>query len=483
MKSLATLLRSANLDLPVGVPTEAVTKLCTHSKECSAGSIFFAFKGQSRDGSTYALEALAQGALCAIIQEDAPPTVDQRIIRVANPHLAFALMNAAFYDYPQRSLTLIAVSGTDGKSSTAEYLYQILTREGIAAGLFSTTTIDDGTAKIPSPFRVSTPEANLLYPFLRKCAQNGLSHVILEATSHALSREYSRLAGLAFDIGIITTLSGDHLEFHGSKEAYLQTKLSLLSLLKAEGIFISSTENQELERCLAALGPNQKRCILGRDYPYALTEQSDYTVDGVFNGSPFTLKHPLAVFATNALQALLAASAITKKEPGSLLAHLSHLRSPKGRMQRIEHAKGRTIFIDYAHTVGAYEALFSFIKTLNLRGRVITVMGSAGGRDRSKRPLLGKIASDHSDIVIITEEDPVFENLEDITAMITMGITNEACLVLEIPDRKAAIAEAITRSTRGDVILLLGKGHEQSINRGATVIKWDEEEAILEALT
>ena len=483
MKALEELFSSAHISATSPHYSAIVTSLCTHSRECKEGSIFFGFRGQSSDGSRYAEEALQNGAILAIVDEEAPINDHQSIIRVKNPHKTFALMNAAFYDNPQTELKLIAVTGTDGKSSTADILHQLLSFEGIPTGLFSTTSIDDGTGKIPSPYRISTPEADLLYSFLDRCRSNRVEYVIIEATSHALSEEYSRLYGLSFEIGIITTLSGDHIEFHGSKKAYLEAKLSLLGMIRPNGHFISSIENEELKRCLARLNPSLHVHILGRDHPYAVEEGTLHSVRGSFEGQPFTIDLGLTVLATNALLALLASSVITHKPPVELLPHLASVRPLKGRMQSVPNKKGIHVIIDYAHTIGAYEHLFSFIRQIRGKSRVITVMGAAGGRDKEKRPVLGSIASEESDILILTEEDPVFEELHAINVMIKHGIAPQACCrVFEIDDRNSAIAEAIRLAEEGDIVLLLGKGHEQSIQRKDLSISWDEEKAVLEVI-
>jgi UDP-N-acetylmuramoyl-L-alanyl-D-glutamate--2,6-diaminopimelate ligase len=482
MKALGELLRSAHIPLTFPHHSAIVTSLCTHSKECKAGSIFFGFQGQSSDGSRYAEEALQNGAILAIVDEEAPIDDHQSIIRVKNPHKTFALMNAAFHDNPQTELKLIAVTGTDGKSSTADILHQLLSFEGMPTGLFSTTSIDDGTGKIPSPYRISTPEADLLYPFLDRCRSNRVEYVIIEATSHALSEEYSRLYGLSFEIGIITTLSGDHIEFHGSKEAYLEAKLSLLGMIRPNGHFISSIENRELKRCLTRMDSSIHVHILGRDHPYTVEEDTLHSVRGTFEGQPFTIGLGLTVLATNALLALLASSVITHKPPVELLPHLASVRPLKGRMQSVPNDKGIHVIIDYAHTIGAYEHLFSFIRQIRGKSRVITVMGAAGGRDKEKRSVLGGIASEESDVLILTEEDPAFEELHAINAMIKRGIALQTCRVFEIDDRNLAIAEAIRLAEEGDIVLLLGKGHEQSIQRTNRSIPWDEEKAVLEVI-
>ncbi len=480
MKSLGQLLHAAQLSNDISNSDEIVTLLCTHSKKCKEGSIFFAFKGQSSDGSAYVTEALQNGALVAIVDSTAQVSEDKRIIHVANPHKTFALMNAAWFDYPQTSLRLIAVTGTDGKSSTAEILHQLLTKEGIPTALFATTAIDDGTGKVPSPYRVSTPEADILYAFLDRCRSNSVRYVIIEATSHGLSETYSRLYNLSFEIGIITTLSGDHLEFHQSREEYLQAKLALLPMITK--YFISSVENQELARCLEHLKPPQKAIVLGRDYSYSVQAGKTFTIEGEFERHRFTMQYVLPVFGTNALLALLASSVVTKKDPKELLCHLPTLQPIHGRMQKVPNSKGVTIFIDYAHTIGAYEMLFTFINQIKKNHKVITVMGAAGGRDKEKRAILGSIAAHVSDILILTEEDPVFEELGAINAMIKTGITSKTCTVLEIDDRRAAIAEAGAHAEKGDFILLLGKGHERSIQRRDQSIPWNEEETVYEEI-
>ncbi|MCW4013759.1 MAG: Mur ligase family protein, partial [Candidatus Bathyarchaeota archaeon] len=223
MKTLRTLLSAIGINDTSVPDTLTIEQISQQSQNCKPRSVFFAFRGLRTDGSHYINDAIENGAVCIIAEETnlrprLPSTVHYYTAK--HPHTAFALMCSAFYNYPQEKLSIIGVSGTDGKSTTSDYLYQILQRQGIKTGLLTTVNMDDGSGKKDSPFRQSTPEADQLQEFLYRCTLNGATHVVLECTSHALSKTFDRLGGIEFSAAIITKVTSEHLEFHHSLEEY-----------------------------------------------------------------------------------------------------------------------------------------------------------------------------------------------------------------------------------------------------------------------
>ncbi|MGH0053032.1 MAG: Mur ligase family protein, partial [Sphaerochaetaceae bacterium] len=360
MKTLRSLLGAIGIN-DASVPvTEHIQHVCQHSQMCKPFSVFFAFQGLRTDGSHFINQAIGNGAVCIIAEESRlrpmlPPSV--RYYTVKQPHTAFALMCAAFYDYPQKQLNIIGVSGTDGKSTTSDYLYQILRKNGIKTGLLTTVSMDDGSGKQDSPFRQSTPEADQLQAFLFRCAQNKTSHVVLECTSHALSKTFDRLAGIEFSAAIITKVTSEHLEFHHSIEEYTNAKVNLVRALKQDGLLVTSTDNPKVQAFTEVLIPTQRAIILGKDVPMRVEFMGYQGVVVDILGRRIQTPLLLPSLATNSLLAVFCASFILDKPAEALLPLIEEMEPVKGRMQLLENTLGIRVIIDFAHTVDAYEGL------------------------------------------------------------------------------------------------------------------------------
>lgn len=478
MVTLHTLLQACSI--PVGdwedLPISAVVQ---HSNHAKAGALFFAFDGNHTSGRSWASEAVAKGAV-AVIAERAIEELSVPVIVVAQIRSVYSRMCAAFHGDPQEKLTIIGVTGTDGKSTTCHYLHQIMARIGIRSGLLSTTSLDDGSKAGASPYRQSTPEAEALFAFLARCSAHGLSHVILECTSHALSAAFDRLGPITFDAAVVTTVSREHLDFHRTPAAYLDAKMNLVRRLKMNGLFVSSIENAALDAFISHLDPSIEPIIVGQSLPYHIDANGWEGVIIEAEGKRVQTGLLLSVLATNALLALVTARRMC--EPPIDLSILSALKGVKGRMERVPNDLGIIACIDFAHTPDSYEKLFSFVSTIHSTGRLIVVMGAAGERDRSKRAAMGRIASAQADLLIITEEDPRGEDEAQIAADLLKEVEEGHGPIITIPRRRSAIARAVREAGSGDVILFLGKGHERSIQRREGTIAWDEREVVRAAL-
>ncbi len=479
MVSLSYLCGASAIPYPL-VEDYDITSVVQHSGEAQPGSLFFAIDGSHTSGCLWAKEAVANGAV-AVISEREIPSLSVPVIVTTSIRSRFSCMCAAFWGNPHQSLTIIAVTGTDGKSTTSDYLYQILGASGLRCGLLSTITFDDGSTKRPSPYRQSTPEADRLFSFLAHAVDNGLTHVILECTSHALSSFYDRLGPITFALSIVTTVTSEHLDFHRTGQAYLDAKLNIVRRLADDGLLVTSDANPHRSSFIALLKGGQRSVIVGKDLPYTCSRLSwqgiEVATEGVVIPTPLLLP-PLV---SNALLALVAARHVAARPIDPAI--LSTLKPVKGRMEVVPNTLGIEVVIDFAHTADSYAKLFDAITRIGVAGRLIVVMGAAGERDRTKRASMGQIAVSASDILIITEEDPRSEDPDQIIDDLIGDLDATDTTIVTIPIRRQAIAWAIDVAQQGDVVLLLGKGHERSIQRRLTTIAWDERAVVRRALT
>ena len=480
MNTLLGLLNAIGIEETNLAQPQVIKKICYNSKECVEASVFFAFPGLHTQGDLYIDDAIANGAVC--IFSTRPSANKQKGILyyvTETPRPLFSRMCAAFYNWPSKNLEIIGVTGTDGKSTTSDYLYQMLQKKGYKVGLLGTVSMDDGEGKHPSPYRQSTPEADQLQAFLYRCKMNDLTHVILECTSHALSKEHDRLATIEFSLALVTTISSEHLEFHKSQEAYVGAKCNLVRALQPGGAFLTTKQNPYRDRFLAELPPSSYSYLLEKTLPFTTTTSDEGTIS--VQCKQTTVSTPLALpcLASNAMLALLACSLIVQEKAEDLLPLLANLQPIAGRMLTIDNSLGLRIIIDFAHTSDAYQHLFSHMVKSKGKGKIIAVFGAAGERDTTKRSAMGHIASIYADRIILTEEDPRNEPntliFKDIRSHMEK---NSSVLIEEIEDRTSAILRAFEISEKGDTLLFLGKGHEASIERQAGKHAWNEEETV-----
>ena len=483
MNTLLGLLNAVGIEESHLAQTQVISKICYNSKECIEGSVFFAFPGLHTQGELYIDDAIAKGAVCIFSTHPVAKKQDAILYYVTEtPRSLFSRMCAAFYDWPSRSLKIIGVTGTDGKSTTSDYLYQMLQAKGCKVGLLGTVSMDDGAGKDPSPYRQSTPEADQLQAFLARCKTNNLTHVILECTSHALSKEHDRLATIEFSLALVTTISSEHLEFHKSQEAYVEAKCNLVRALQPGGSFLTTRQNSSRAMFLSELSPFSYSYLLEKTLPFTLTSSDMGTVDIHYNGTTVSTPLGLPCLASNAMLALLACTLVLHEDAEDLLPLLVNLQPVAGRMITISNTLSLRIIIDFAHTADAYEQLFSHMNRTKKKGKIIALFGSAGERDTSKRSAMGRIASQYADRIILTEEDPRDEPNSVIFKDIRSRMENSCCMIEEIEDRTLAIQRALELSSEGDTLLFLGKGHETSIEDRKEKKPWNEEATVLSLL-
>lgn len=461
------------------------------SREVHEGDVFFAIPGEHTDGHRYIAQALDAGAFAIVHQRRVAESRNSGAVFVQTPSVrrALSLAAASFYNHPSRHLYCIGVTGTDGKSTTSYLLYQLLTDLGVRAGLLSTVLVDTGNGIRPNPLRQSTPEAPEVHQLLAEMRTGGVTHAVIEATSHGLSQKTERLADVWWRGAVMTNVSHEHLEFHGSFERYRSDKARLFSALDRElegtafgefatvncddsnaAVFREAT-GRRLYTYSASGRPADVRAI---DVRTAIdSTQFGIEVEGTRHDTQLNLAGRFNI--PNALAALIAARAATRNPWAAVIEKLPGLKPLRGRMERVEEGQGFSVIVDFAHTPGSFEQVLPQVRLLT-SGRLIVVFGSAGERDRQKRRLQGRVADRYADVIILADEDPRGEKPQRILEEIAAGCRRhrrEHDLFL-IADRREAIRRALRLATVGDTVLLLGKGHESSIIYEDGAVDWDE---------
>lgn len=375
-------------------------------------------------------------------------------------HLFKAALATVRYGFPGRAMTVIGVTGTDGKTTTANLIYHLLRSNGKKTALISTVSAKIGDKEYDTGFHVSTPDGWILQSYLRKAKEAGCTHLVLEVTSHGLDQ--NRVFGIPFDIGVITNITREHLDYHKTMENYVKAKAKLLQRSKVAILNHDDSSYKALQPYLKG-----KKIIT-----YGLTKASDVTPEKF----PFKTTLPGEFNTYNSLAAITVGT-ILKLE--NIAKAIETFVPPKGRME-VVYDKDFQIIIDFAHTPNALEKLLSSLSQKK-KGRLIHVFGSAGERDHGKRPLMGQASSSYADVSILTSEDPRHENVEKINQEICEGMKN-AKEVREITGRQEAITYAVRLAKKHDTVVITGKGHEKSMNFNGKELPWSEHKAVEKAL-
>jgi UDP-N-acetylmuramoyl-L-alanyl-D-glutamate--2,6-diaminopimelate ligase len=495
-KRIADFVSPDNILETRGPKNPIVRGMTYDSREVKEDYLFFALPGVHSDGHRFIPSAIQQGAR-VIVHSSPLDSYEPGVayLRVQNSRTIMSPLAAAFYDHPSRKMVAAGVTGTDGKSSTVSYLRQLIAAAGERCGFLSTVEFHNGTELSKNAFRQSTPEPPEVHRLLQEMLDEGCSCAVVEATSHGLSPRNNRLGDVDFNLGILTNISHEHLEFHGTMDQYVRDKSRLMASLNEShsvpATAVLPAAEAYLPRFLEAAG-NSRVLLYGSN-----TTAADYTAVDIREdeqGIRFTLVHredryPCSLSlqglfnVDNAAAALIAAASMLNTSVAELVPLLPTLQPVRGRMQPVRRGQPFSVLVDYAHSPGAFEKLFPLLRE-RCEGRLIALFGSAGERDREKRPIQGHIASRFADIVFLCDEDPRGEEsisiLEEIAAGCE-GKTRGEDLFL-IPDRKEAIARACRTAHAGDLLVCLGKGHEASIIHADGPRPWDEEQALVAAL-
>lgn len=450
------------------------------SRKIESGNLFMAMRGTATDGHAYIPAAVEKGAVAILCEEVPQHAPDATYIVVPDSEEATGRIATLYYGDPTSQIELVGVTGTNGKTTIATLLYQLFRRFGYKVGLISTVCnyVDDK----PIPTSHTTPDPITLNQLLGEMANSGCKYVFMEVSSHAVAQR--RISGLKFAGGIFTNLTRDHLDYHKTVENYLKAKKRFFDDLPKSAFSLTNLDDKN--------GLVMTQNTHSSVHTYSLRSLADFkgkVLESHFEGMLLDFNnHELAVpfigrfNASNLLAVFGAAVLLGKKEEDVLIA-LSTLHPVAGRFEAIRSKEGYTAIVDYAHTPDALVNVLNAIHdVLEGRGKVITVVGAGGNRDKGKRPIMAKEAVNQSDRVIITSDNPRFEEPQDIINDMMAGLDKEDLKkVLCIADRREAIRTACMLAQQGDVILVAGKGHENYQEIKGVKHHFDDKEEIMRA--
>ncbi|MBQ5878338.1 MAG: UDP-N-acetylmuramoyl-L-alanyl-D-glutamate--2,6-diaminopimelate ligase [Treponema sp.] len=522
-----------------------ISNLVFDSREVTKDSLFFALPGIHANGNNYIPQAIEKGANAIVFQDELDHELQLKIakaitkrqieatvyegnvnyfpvlIKVKDSRFAMAPISDYFYDSPSKKLVIIGVTGTEGKSSTVSFIWQLLRLCGKKAGFISTVEYSFGDEAIANPQHQTTPEAPIIQHHLNKMLENGCQYAVIESSSHGLSPKTNRLGNVLFDCGVFMNVTLEHLEFHKTFEQYKKDKANLFRLLDCHdhikeiagekltipsfGVvnledpsaqyFIDSTKKQVYgftTQGKAGKAATNKEVDLP-EIPENINYFEGLNICAEKEGISFdvnihentdkneilqlTANLPGAFNAYNIMASIIAVSKLTNLSYQEVASKVKDVAPIKGRMTVIEQNQPFEVIIDYAHTPSSFETIFPPIRK-RCKGKMIALFGSGGERDLTKRPLQGKIAASYCDTVILTDEDPRGEDSVELLKMIAVGSQEQGKKLDEdlfiIPDRKKAIRYAFSIAKENDIILLLGKSHENSIIYKDYVMPYDE---------
>ncbi len=484
-----------------------ITGIQYDSRKIKPGNLFVAITGDQNDGHQFIPQAINNGA-AAIIGAKNIAGLTVPYFHVQDSRLALARASSAFYDFPANKLVMIGVTGTDGKTTTINLIYEILIEAGQKAGMVSTVNAMIGENVLDTGFHVTTPDAIEIQKYLSQMVTAGLKYAVIETTSHGLQQK--RVLGEDFDIGVLTNITHEHLDYHQTFQEYQDSKAILFrGLIKSDpdgrknvkGAVLNRDDSSyefihnEIGRMLLSYGTHPEANFRARDvnlsdsglqfsvewtdwHEKKQTSELNYPYLGSYN-----VYNCLAAFSTTV--------GILKIDPAAAVKAISKAPLIPGRMEKVDSGQDFLAIVDFAHTPNA---LFNAINTArqlldsqeNREGKILSVFGSAGLRDRQKRVQMAEISADYSDLTILTAEDPRTESLELILDEMTKGMLFrgkvEGTDFWRITDRSEAIRFAVSMAKPGDIVLLCGKGHEQSMCFGEVEYPWDDRIALRAAL-
>ncbi len=475
---LSEMLKNVNVKEIIGSTDVNISGIAFNSSEVKAGFVFVCIKGLKADGHTFARDAIDKGAV-AVIGEYVPSDIASNIIIVDDTRLALAMLSAAFYDYPFKKFSLVGITGTNGKTTTTYLVKSVLESKGYKVGLIGTNQNMIGDEVIPSNH--TTPDSLELMKLFQSMADEGADYVVMEVSSHSLAQD--RVAACHFSAAALTNVTQDHLDYHGTMENYIEAKKELFTMCD---IAVLNADDDATEVILKGT-----KCPVIK---YSQKADSDMRAENVFMDEKgigfdleydgkkerFTLSIPGQFTVYNALTAigLLKALGLSLSD---IAEGLKNAEGIKGRIEVVPVNTDYTVIIDYAHTP---DGLLNIINTIRgfAKGRVITLFGCGGDRDKTKRPIMGEIAGELSDFCIVTSDNPRTENPHSIIEDIIKGISKTKCEYTVVENRFDAIEYALDHAKKDDIVLLAGKGHETyQILNGRTIV-FDEREIVLKLL-
>lgn len=476
-----------------------ISQIATDSRRVQAGALFIAYEGRVVDAHRFVPAAARAGAVAALVERPLEGLSIPQII-VPDGRSAWGWLAAAYEGHPSHQLRVVGVTGTDGKTTTMNLIAAVLDALELPYGMVTTIGARIGGREVDTGEHVTTPDAPIVQRFLAEMVAEGMEVALLETTSHALSQH--RVTGVAYDVAVVTNITHEHLDEHGSLEAYRAAKRQLFEGLAASyrkpnmpKVAIINGDDWSYDYLRPI--PGDLQLVYAIDNPAAQLRPHDMHFER--DGTRFTVETPIGsldIFSPmlgrfnvyNILAALATGITLGRDIPDlakRLIEGIAALKVVKGRMEGIDEGQDFLAIIDFAHTPVSLENALSTAREMS-QGRVISVFGSAGLRDRAKRGMMGEISARLADISVITAEDPRTERVEDICEEIAAGAERAAAVrdkdYFIIHDRAAAIAWAVSIAQAGDLVISCGKGHEPSMCYGTTEYPWSEHQAMRNAL-
>ena len=480
MKNLSLLLQSIDVVEVLGNKNVEISDIVSDSRRATEGMMFVAVKGVNVDGHKYITQLEGKG-LAAIVCEQFPEKIDENItyIKVKNSAIALGKLASCWYDNPSEKLNLIGITGTNGKTTTATLVYEMARLMGYKAGLLSTVCnyVDD----VAVPATHTTPDPLSLNALLARMVEAGCEYAVMEVSSHAAHQH--RIAGLRFVGGAFSNLTRDHLDYHRTVDAYLEAKKMFFDMLPNDAFALTNIDDKVGEVMLQNTQALKKR--------YSLRTQADFMgriIESRLDGTLMTFNNKevevlfTGKFNAYNLTAVYAISILLGWDQEQVMINMSRLVPVAGRFQAFHSPKGYTAIVDYAHTPDAVVNVLNAIRdVIGNNGNIITVVGAGGNRDKGKRPIMAKEAASRSERVILTSDNPRDEEPADILRDMEAGLDDEGrAKTLSISDRREAIRTAATLATKGDVILIAGKGHEDYQEIKGVKYHFDDREVVAE---
>jgi UDP-N-acetylmuramoyl-L-alanyl-D-glutamate--2,6-diaminopimelate ligase len=483
---LGALFEGADASISAPVGDLEIRQVACDSRKVRPRALFFALHGAKADGNAFVRDAVARGAIAIASEEAASPALPASVawIQVREARRALAVTAANFFGHPANALQLVAVTGTNGKTTTASLVDSIINASGAKTGLFGTIAYHTPLGDYPAPN--TTPESVDLQGFLAEIRDAGGRYAVLEASSHSLAMD--RLWGCQFAAAIFTNLTREHMDYHRTFEEYFAAKRRLFEGTGAGApeIAIVNVDDEYGKRLTG---------MAKKTVTYGLESSADITTKKFhlsFDGLTFAAQTPNGkiqvasslvgrINVYNILAAIGAALALGLSTE-TIESGIRNLESVSGRFQRIDLGQPFFVIVDYAHTDDALENLISTARELNPKGRIITLFGCGGEKDRTKRPVMGEVAGRLSDLTILSSDNPRSEDPLKIISDIIVGLQKTGGKYLIEPDREKAVALAMDEARAGDIVLLAGKGHENYQMLASGTIEFDDREVARRAL-
>ena len=461
MKLLSDILYKVKLEEIIGSTHVAISSIVFDSRKVKKDSLFVATKGAADDGHIYIQKAIESGAI-AIVCEEIPKDKNDQItyVKVTDSTYALGVMACNYYDNPSEKLKLVGITGTNGKTTTVTLLFNLFKSLGYSVGLLSTVQNKINNTVIASTH--TTPDAITLNELLFKMEEQGCEFVFMEVSSHAIIQ--NRIAGINFTGALFSNITHDHLDYHKTFDEYIKAKKQFFNLLPSTAFALTNRDDKNGMVMLQNTKANK--------YTYALKNIADYKckiIESHLNGLLLNIDNHevwvklIGTFNAYNILSVYATAVLLKQDITSVLTALSNLNSVEGRFQYVKSPNGVIGIIDYAHTPDALKNVLETVKEIRSGSeQVITLVGCGGDRDSAKRPIMAAIACEYSNKVILTSDNPRTEDPEEILNQMQAGVNPvDVKKVLRITDRREAIKIACSFSSKGDIILIAGKGHEK----------------------